>query len=54
MSVCLSFSHEKSSLDEFSDMRRDVSRTSRQGNNVIEDDGESYDDDDGDGDGKDD
>ena len=54
MSVCLSVCHEKSYQDEFLDMCRDVSRTSRQGNNAIEDDGDSYDDDDGDGDGKDD
>ena len=47
----MSVSHEKSSLDDFSDMRRDVLRTSRQGNNAIEDDGDSYDDDDDDGDG---
>ena len=50
----MSISHKKSFLDEFSYLCRDVSKTSRQGNNVIEDDGYSYDDDDGDGDGKED
>ena len=47
MSVC----HEKSSLDEFSYLCRDDSKTPRQGNNVIEDVELSYDDDDDDGDG---
>ena len=48
----MSVSLEKSSLDEFSYLCRDVSKTSRQRNNVTEDPGDSYDDDDGDGDGK--
>ena len=46
----MSVSHEKSSLDEFSYLCRDVSKTKR--NNVIDDDGDSYDDDDGDSDGE--
>ena len=47
----MSVSHQKSSQDELSDLCHDVSRTSRQQNNVIEDDELSYDDDDDDGDG---